>query len=144
MDKLKSGVILNEDEKLIVELEAELYSTSPNPIAQLIGKIRKIIGLILGFKIDGFVVITDKRVVEVRRMRKCYVFNTDKEVKYLLPSSVKELGYYKETTCFVFCPAYHLYYESFTQRTSIQLTTDDEVEAQKIVDAFYKAISSAQ
>ena len=126
MDKLKSGVILNEDEKLIVELEAELYSTSPNPIAQLIGKIRKIIGLILGFKIDGFIVITDKRVVEVRRMRKCYVFNTDKEVKYLLPSSVKELGYYKETTCFVFCPAYHLYYESFTQRTSIQFMASDD------------------
>ena len=144
MEKLKSGVILNEDEKLIVELEAELYSTSPNPLAQFIGKIRKIIGLILGFRVDGFVVITDKRVVEVRKMRKCYVFNTDKEVKYLLPSSVKELGYYKETTCFVFCPAYNLYYESFTQRTSIQLKTDKEAEAQKVVDAFYKAISAAQ
>lgn len=144
MERLKSGLVLGEGEKLVVELEAELWSTSANPIARFFGQIRKTIGKILGFSVSGFVVITDRRVVEVRSTKHCYVFNTGKEIKYLLPSSVKEIGYYKESTCFVFCPAYYLYYDAFTQRTAIQLTTGDEVETQKVVDAFYKAISAAQ
>ena len=43
MANLKSGLILGEDEKLVVELEAELWATSSNPIALLIGKIIKFI-----------------------------------------------------------------------------------------------------
>jgi hypothetical protein len=60
----------------------------------------------------------------------------------VLPSSVKEIGYTKLTTCGVFCPAYYLYYEGFTQQTRILLKDSDEAGAQKIVDAFYNAIAS--
>ena len=61
---MKSGLILGEDEHLVVELEAELWATSSNPIARLIGGIIKFINLIFGNKRQGYVVITDKRVVE--------------------------------------------------------------------------------
>ncbi|MDE7383290.1 MAG: hypothetical protein K2M99_05315 [Treponemataceae bacterium] len=74
----------------------------------------------------------------------CYVFKTSQEVKYLLPSSVKEIGYERITTCGLFCPAFYLYYESFTQRTRVLLSGANEEEAQKAVDAFYKAISASQ
>ena len=145
MANLKSGLILGEDEHLVVELEAELWATSSNPIARLIGGIIKFINLILGNKRQGYVVITDKRVVEIIQYKALWVLNAGKNVKYVLPSSVKEVGYTKEGTCFgCFCQSYNLYYDAFTQRTSVLLSDVDEAGAQKVVDAFYKAISAAQ
>ncbi|MBP7210805.1 MAG: hypothetical protein KBA02_06390 [Paludibacteraceae bacterium] len=145
MKNLKSGLILNEGESLVMELEAELWASSSNPLAKMIGSIIKLINLILGNKRNGYIVITDKRVVEVIQYKSLWVLNTGKNVKYILPSSVKEVGYSKEGTCFgCFCQSYNLYYDSFTQRTSVLLTVDDETEAQKVVDSFYKAISLAQ
>ena len=99
----------------------------------------------LGNKRQGFVVITNKRVVEVIQFKALWVLNAGKNVKYLLPSSVKEVGYVKEGTCLgCFCQSYTLYYDAFTQRTSILLPSDNEAEAQKVVDSFYQAISNAQ
>lgn len=78
-------------------------------------------------------------------MKACFTFNQGKVVKYILPSSVKEVGYVKEGTCCgCFCQSYKLYYEAFTQVTSVLLPDADEAEAQKVVDAFYKAIAKAQ
>jgi hypothetical protein len=142
MATTKSGISLLEGENLIVELEAELWAQSSNPIAQLIGNVQRVLSALLGFKKKGFLVITDKRVVEIYNQINCYVLNTGRQVKYVLPSSVKEIGYTKLTTCGFFCPAYYLYYEGFTQRTSIMLKDYDEASAQKIVDAFYKAITA--
>lgn len=144
MSELKSGIILEEGETLVMEIEAELWATSSNPISVALGKIAKFFAKICGTKYNGFLVITNKRVVEVRNVINCYCFNTAREVKYLLPSSVKEVGYTKQATCGCFCPAYYLYYESFTQRTPVMLAGATEADAQKAVDAFYKAISSAQ
>jgi hypothetical protein len=145
MANLKSGLILAEGENLVMELEAELWATSSNQLAKLLGKAIKFINLLFGNKRQGFVVITDKRVVEVIQINACWVFNVGKNVKYLLPSSIKEVGYIKEGTCFgCFCQSYNLYYDAFTQRTSVLLSDVDEAGAQKVVDAFYKAISAAQ
>ncbi len=145
MAGLKSGLILTEGEELVIELEAELWATNASPIGRVIGSITKFLNLLIGNKRKGFVVITNKRVVEVIQFQACWVFNVGKNVKYVLPSSVKEVGYTKEGTfCGCFCQAYSLYYESFTQRTSILLSdVSDEAGAQRIVDAFYKAISGA-
>ena len=145
MATLKSGLILGEKEHLVVELEAELWATSSNPISLLIGNIVKFLNLLIGFKRKGYVVITDLRVVEIIQFKALWVLNTGKSVKYVLPSSVKEVGYTKEGTCCgCFCQAYNLYYDAFTQRTSVLLSDVDEAGAQKVVDAFYKAISSSQ
>ncbi|MBO8455198.1 MAG: hypothetical protein IAC08_02190 [Bacteroidetes bacterium] len=145
MATLKSGLILGENEHLVVELEAELWATSSNPISLLIGNIVKFLNLLIGFKRKGYVVITDLRVVEIIQFKALWVLNTGKSVKYVLPSSVKEVGYTKEGTCCgCFCQAYNLYYDAFTQRTSVLLSDVDEAGAQKVVDAFYKAISSSQ
>ncbi|MBQ8336319.1 MAG: hypothetical protein IJY44_02160 [Bacteroidaceae bacterium] len=140
MTKLKSGIVLNEGENLVMELEAELWATSSNPIAKLIGAIKRVFALILGIKKEGFVVITDKRVVEVIRGKYFYFFDSGKVIRYLLPSGIKEIGYTKEPTFFCFCPAYQLFYEAYTQRTSVLLSDVDEAGAQRVVDAFYNAL----
>ena len=146
MAALKSGLVLTENETLIAELEAELWATSSNPIAKLIGQVVKFINLLLGNKRKGYIVITDKRVVEIIQFQALWVFNVGKNVKYVLPSSVKEVGYLVEgTVCGCFCQAYSLYYDSFTQRTSVLLSDVNSDEgAQRLVDAFYRAISAAQ
>lgn len=146
MTKLQSGLILNEGENLVMELETELWATSSNPIAKIIGTVIRIINLILGNKRKGFIVITNKRVVEVVQFKALWVFNVGRNVKFVLPSSVKEVGYFKEgTLCGCFCQSYNLYYDAFTQRTSVLLgDVDSDAEAQKVVEAFYNAISAAQ
>lgn len=143
MANLKSKVVLQEGEQLIYELEAELYATSANPFAKLIASIVKIFWMILGFSTRGFLVVTDRRVVEVSVQKVCWVFETAKVVKYIMPSSVREVGYTMEATCCgCFCKAYHLYYEAQTQRTAIMLSdARNEADALKYVDAFYNAIS---
>ena len=133
MAQLKSGLALNEGENLVMELEAEFFAGSSNPIAQFIGNVQKLILKILGTKLKGYLVITDQRVVEVYSYVRCYIFNVSKTVKCLLPSSIKEV-----------CPAYYLYYDAHTQHTEIQLSAFDEAEASKVVDAFFKAIAKAQ
>lgn len=142
MAEIKSGVILIEGEALVAELEAELWATSSNPIAQLLGDITKFISGLLGFKKKGFLVITNQRVVEVFDQINCYVFNTGRTVKYLLPQSIKEVGYAKKATCGFCCPGFYLYYEGLTQRTQIMLRGSKDADAQKFVDSFYNAIKS--
>ena len=144
MATLASGIMLAEDEKLVMEIEAELWATSSNPIARLLGEIRKVISMIFGFRVKGFLVITDKRVVEVKTYIGCWCITTGRQVKYVLPSSVKEIGYTRNATCFCFCPAYNLYYDAFTQRTAVMLKGADEAGALKAANAFYTAIAHAQ
>lgn len=139
-----SGVVLEEGENLVLEMEAELWATSSNPIAKFCGNSRKFFAKLLGVSYKGFLVITDKRVIEVRNAKACWCFEVSRNVKYVLPSSVKEIGYEKTATCGCCCPVFNFYYESFTQRTSIQLNAKNDEEASKIVNAFYKAISRAQ
>jgi len=141
---LASGVMLAENEKLVMEIEAELWATSSNPIAQLLGKFKRVIAMLLGRRKKGFLVITDKRVVEVSTQIACWCITVGRQVKYVLPSGVKEIGYTRSATCGCFCPVYYLYYESFTQRTPVQLKGADESGAMKAANAFYAAISAAQ
>lgn len=145
MANLKSGVVLAEGEELVVELEAELWASSSNVIARFFGEIWRVIALILGIKKKGYVVITTKRVIEVRQDIACWVFNVGKSVKYVLPASVKEVGYVKSGTCLgCFCQSYTLYYDAFTQRTAIQLKGMYETDAVNLVNTIYKTIQDAQ
>jgi len=144
MATLASGVMLAENEELVMEIEAELWATSSNPISQAFGSIRRIIATILGFKKKGFLVITNKRVIEVTTQIRCWCITVGRQVKYVLPSSVKEIGYTRSATCCCFCPVYFLYYDSFTQRTRVQLKGADESGALKAANAFYAAIAHAQ
>jgi hypothetical protein len=81
--------------------------------------------------------------VEVLVQINCYCITTGRTVKYVLPSSVKEIGYTREATCGCFCPAYNLYYDAFTQRTKVLLKGANEKDSLKAADAFYAAIANA-
>ena len=139
----RSNLTLNPNEEIIVELEAELWATSSNIVSKIIGFAWRIIAFIFGVRRKGYLVITNQRVVEISHNYACWVFNTGREIKYVLPSSIKELGYIKEGTCCgCCCQAYYLFYESYTQSTSILLSDiHSEDEALKLVDIFYRALN---
>ncbi|MDR0563271.1 MAG: hypothetical protein LBG73_11375 [Spirochaetaceae bacterium] len=146
MAELASGFILAEDEKLVMEIEAELWATSSNPIARILGEIRKVIAMILGFRRKGFLIITDKRVIEVSTLISFWCITTIRQVKYVPPNAVNEIGYLRLPACGCFCPAYHLYYRTtslFGQHNDILLKGADEPEALKAANAFYTAIANA-
>lgn len=144
MAQLKSGLLLMEGETLVMEIEAELWAASSNPLIRFLGGIIKFIAMIFGYRKSGYVIVTNKRVVQVSKIITCYCCGGGKDVKYLLPSSLKEVGFVKLATCGCFCPAYYLYFDAFTQRTQVMLKGIDEAGAQKTVDAFYRAIAQAQ
>jgi hypothetical protein len=140
---LKSGVILQPGENLVMEIEAEMWAGNANPIAQAYAKLAKTIAKIFGYSQKGFLIITDQRVITAVTVVQCYCFTTDRLVKYVMPRSIKEVGYTKINNCVCCCPTLVMYYEGMTDRTSVQLKTGDEAEAVKIVDAFYAAIAKA-
>lgn len=51
MSDLKSGLILEDGESLVMEIEAELWATSSNPMAMALGQIEKLFAKILGRKV---------------------------------------------------------------------------------------------
>ena len=144
MSQLKSGVALAEGERLVMEIEAELWARSSNPITRLIGAVQRIFALIIGYRKKGFLIITDQRVIVVAQITQCYVFVTDKIIKYVLPSSVKEVGYTKTATCGFLCPRYELFYESFTDGIAVQLKGGKESDALNAANAFYAALFKAK
>jgi hypothetical protein len=144
MAELKSGLILIEGETLVMEIEAELWATSSNPIVRFFAGIKRFFAMIFGYRVSGYVVVTNKRVVTVSKFVTCYCFTGGKKIKYLLPSSLKEVGFTRRATCGCFCPQYVLYFQAFTDNTEVMLKGVDEAGAQKTVDAFYRAIVENQ
>lgn len=144
MTELKSGILLTEGENLVVELEAEMWVTGLNAIDKMFGYIYKFFAMLLGVRKEGYIVITNKRVVEVRKDKIFFVMDNGKTITYLMPNSIKEIGYTKEPTFFCFCPVYHLFYDALTQHTSIRLKDMDEAEVQNVVHSFYSALHNAE
>jgi len=147
MANLKSGISLSEGETLVMELEAELSAVVSNPIIgfilPIIRPVIQLIDMVLCHRKKGFLVVTNKRVVEVQDEIICCI-TIGRQVKYVLPSSIKEVGYDKKATFFgLFCPAYHLYYQSFTNTKRILMKGASEDDALKAANAFYNAIAIA-
>ena len=140
MASLKSGFTLDADETLIMEIDSELFLVSTNPIARLLAGIYRFIFKILGMKLKVFLIITDQRVIEVSNQVIFWCITAGSQVKYVLPSSVKEIGYNRAG---IFCKVYQLYYEAHTQRSSFILKDVDESGAAKAASVFYNTIRKA-
>ncbi len=137
----KSGFVLDDGEILELAIEAELWAGSSNPIDRFLGACARLWSLLFGTKKEGFIIITNKRVVEISKQKACWVFNTGKEVKTLMPSGIFEVGYTAQGTfCGCFCQAYHLYYEGHTQTTSILLKGANEQDAATMASTLYEIL----
>lgn len=137
----KSGIILDDGEQVVQEVEAEFYATSSNPLAKLFGIIAQFINLILGNKEKAFLVITNKRIFVTATSVRLYCITAGKNISYILPSSVQEIGYVKSSTCWFFCPAYDFYYKTTMRMLRFQVKEFDEKQMKKLVDDFYGTLA---
>jgi hypothetical protein len=143
MADLPSGFALAEGETLVMKIDVERMLPIYNPIARLISAIIKFILMILGFRKTGFLIITDKRVVEVWEQFGWWCINLWREISYIKPNSVKEVGFSRRNTCGCCCPVYCLYYKAHTHRSYLKMKGADESTVLKTAEAFYTAIEHA-
>lgn len=143
MSKLYSNIDFMENENIIADVEAELWATSSNFIARLIGKILRFFAFLFGIRRRCHLIITDKRIIEIAEDIRCYCFTTNRVVRYLTPDSIKSVGYSRSATFGVCCPAYNIYYGTIKYQNCLMVKTSNEKQVRLVVDTFYKFISKA-
>ena len=141
MAATKSGVVLQDGEQLIVELEAELWATTSNFFLNMGLTIMKVIMKILGTSMKGFVVVTNKRIIEVNTKKVCFVFTMSREIKCIMPHCLLNVGYAREGTLACFCPVYCLVYGGHSMMPRrVRLKGFDEDQAAKLAGEVFNAI----
>jgi len=143
MSQLKSGLTLADGEQLVMEIEAELYASSQNPVFQFIGTLKRIWDKICGNKKRSFLVITNKRAIAVWEQIYCYCIPAHRYINTIMPANILEVGYERHTICGC-CPAIYLYLNCHINNRQFFLKSGSEADAQKIASAIYSAIASAQ
>ncbi len=134
-------VTLLPGEQIAFQLEADFWNIGNNPIQKAFGKIQRAINKILGYRVKGFLTVTNMRVIETKEEIICYCIPANRSMKVVLPQSVKEVGYVMERICGMFCPTYYFYYEGFTQSTLIQIAGGTDEQLTGYVQKFYEAIN---
>jgi hypothetical protein len=142
MTPLKSGIDLLENEALVLEIDAELYVTSPCVILRFLHGIIRFFAQILGFRKRGFLVVTNKRFVEVYDQIIFWIFNIRKYVKSVPLCKIdKEVDYVKKGTFAFLFRAYQLYYTRSWRRVYVILRGLDEREVYSVASSVYKTIN---
>ncbi|MDR2842596.1 MAG: hypothetical protein LBV52_05290 [Spirochaetaceae bacterium] len=140
MSSLKSGVVLPEGETLVLEIESGLVSTSSFLILRFLIGILRFLGQLVGIRTKGFIVLTNKRVIEVYNQFVFWGWKVRKTVKNVPLKYIKEVNYNKKGVFLCFYRAYHLYYERSLQRVYAILKGLSEAELQKAVNLFFTTV----
>lgn len=139
---MASNVKLIPGEQIAFELEADFWNVGNNPIQKAFGKFFKTVAKIFGYKIRGFLTVTNMRVIETKDEIRCYCIPISRTTKVVLPHSIKEVGYTMEKICGIFFENYYFYYEGLTQATLIQIQDGTDEKLMDYVQKFYEAIKS--
>jgi len=138
---MKSKIMPMEGETIIAEIEGEMWAASSNPIARLIGKILKILNLILGIRQAGYLVLTSNRIIFYKKSVALWVFPTFLESSSLLPQAVSSVGYIRKGSFLgCFCPTYYLQIlQNNGTEIVIQVKGATETEVVKYANVLYNA-----
>jgi hypothetical protein len=144
MTSLQSGVTLLENETLVLEMDAELYITSSCAILRFFHGIIRFFAQILGFKKRGFLVITNKRFVEVYNQIIFWVINIRKYVKSIPLERIEgEVDYVRKGTFAFLFRAYQLYYDKREKRRVYAILRGlDEQDAHAAANAVYRTLNA--
>jgi len=145
MADLPADFALTEGETVIISTKTEWVLPNFNPIVCIIWAIIKFILMILGVRIQGFLIVTNKRVVEVWEYIVCWCFNARRHTIYVKPSSVKEVSFVKRSILCCCWKIHCLYYGALTGHSAlIKMKGADESTVLKTAEAFYTAIEHAK
>jgi len=144
MASLNSGFPLLENEQLVLEIESKLYMTSPwLPLRFLWGLIRPILQ-ILGFHRKGYLIATNKRLVEYYTQTIFWFIKIRKFVECVSLKKIKgNVQWTKKGTFLFFCRAYQISYNRPWYRVYFILKGKEEEEVNKIVNLLNQAVLSA-
>jgi len=136
MEKLK----LMSDEYIVFELEADFWDRGNNPLQKALGNIFRVAARALGYRVHGSLVVTNRRVFEMREEYRCYVFPVSRTVRALTQRGIREIGWEMRKTCGLFWPAYFLFYESETQSTVISIQNGSDEMMMDYLEKFMRAL----
>lgn len=130
-----------ENEKVIAELEGELWASSSNPISRFFGLILKILFFIFGFRQSAYLLLTSNRIIFYKKMVGFWFFPIQVENFSLLPQALSSVGYIRKGSFFgCFCPTYYLQIlQNNGSETLIQIKGATETEAMKYANVMYGA-----
>ncbi|HNE20097.1 MAG TPA: hypothetical protein PLF85_10275 [Turneriella sp.] len=140
MEDFKMDVKLTPGENIVFKIEADFWQRGNNPLQKIVGNFMRIFSKILGYRVNGALIVTNKRVLELTEEYRCWCINTNRGVKVLTRRGVKEFGYEMEKTCGIFCPTYYLYYEGDTQSTLIAVQDGSDQKMMEILEKFQAAL----
>lgn len=126
------------DENIIAELEGEFYASSSNPLARLFGNIKKFLDNLVGNKVRGGLVVTNKRLIFHKEQYVCWCLARGNQNYSINPSSINQVGYNREGTAF---KRFDLIISTNSSETVIiQLKGASEQDALNYVNAIYSLI----
>jgi hypothetical protein len=107
MAKEIKEIMLFEGEEIKCQLEGNAYTDSPNPLTKLITSIFRLFWIILGIKLITFIVITNKRIIQVDKRTILWgIIPSDTSVLTLNKRTIQSVGYAKAVRWFFFKTIY--------------------------------------
>ena len=141
---MKCNITPLEGENLIAEIAGEMWAASSNPIVRFFAFIDKILCFIFGFRKAGYLVLTDRRIIFIRKRVALWCFPLEAIIKSYLPQGISAVGYTRKGTCLgCFCPMFCLELTSISGEViTIQLKGATEKMAASYANTMYEAIRS--
>lgn len=136
---LNSGIVLNYNEKLIVEIEADLYRRESGFFDRANAKRRRIIDMVKGKTKRGYIVLTNKHIIEVYQSNTCCCCRDQQQIDYYPLSDIKDFGYCidRESCCGKAC---YIYYETSNHIGGIDLYDSSYQEVLDLVKKFREVL----
>ena len=101
MKKLKEFTPL-EGENVLTLIEGNAWNDNPNPIVQLIMFYVKIVYFILGIRFRTYIIVTDRRIVQVDKKRILWLIPVAVRVITLNKSSIQSAGWAMASSWLIF------------------------------------------
>ncbi len=138
MDYLKEIALL-DGEEILLKIEGNAYTTSPNPIVRFFTAIFRFLAMIFGYKLKTYLIITNKRIVKMDKETILYFIPRNVVVNTLTKNSIREVGY-SQTRRWLFFKSLYFHLQSYTENINI-LYKGSLKELNKLVYSVVKFIS---
>lgn len=113
MQELLQYLPLKNDEKVLGDIEGDLYYVSPNGYVQMLYAIIKFFAIITGCRFSARVVVTNKRVIIIKAQKYFWFFMNMSSVNSIPVHAISSVGCYFLRT-FMVCQNYYLNFSSRT------------------------------
>lgn len=139
---MKCKIVPLENENVIAEIAGEMWAKSSNPIVRFFSAIMKFLAAFIGYRKAGYLVLTDKRILFIKREVMLWCFPLNAVTTSILPQGLSSVGYTRQGTFLgCFCPKFCLELIALSgEIIQVQLKGANEKEAATYANVMYEAI----